>query len=167
MSTRRRLKSSRYPGSKTHGRGRKNRTRGSGNRGGVGMSGTGKRGDQKKTMVIGMYGNDYFGKDARGAGSRLKKKPDSMSLQTLAAQLSHLVKDGKAHEQKGTYEIDLMDYKLIGNDASGMHMHIRAKSASAGAVQAVERAGGSVTVVLGEKTSDKKAPEKKPSKKAA
>lgn len=33
-----------------------------GHKGGVGMSGTGKRADQKKTLVIKLYGNDYFGK---------------------------------------------------------------------------------------------------------
>lgn len=153
MSVRKRRKSSRYPGSKTHGRGRKNRTRGSGNRGGVGMSGTGKRGDQKKTLIIHHFGNDYFGKDRRGEGSRLKKKPLSLSLTTLAAQLSRLIKEGKAREQKGTYEIDLREYKIIGNDALGVKMHISAKSASAGAVQAVERAGGSLTVGLGKKAS--------------
>ncbi|MEK6824398.1 MAG: 50S ribosomal protein L15, partial [Nanoarchaeota archaeon] len=63
MKLKKRRKFSRWRGSRTHGRGRKNRTRGSGNQGGVGMSGTGKRGDQKKTLVINLYGNDYFGKD--------------------------------------------------------------------------------------------------------
>lgn len=145
MTTRKRPKYKRYPGTKTHGRGRKNRTRGLGNRGGRGMSGTGKRGDQKKTLIIKMYGNDYFGKDQRGAGLREKKRTPSMSLTSLKAQLPGLVKKGKAHEQKGVYEIDLSDHKLIGNESFGIKAHIKAKSASAGALQAIERAGGSVT----------------------
>src|SRR3989344_3802100 len=144
MSVRKRRKSSRYPGTKTHGRGRKNRTRGSGNRGGVGMSGTGKRGDQKKTKIIQLYGNDYFGKDERGRGTREKKKIPSLSIATLLARLQTLVREGKAVEQKGAYDIDVHEYKIIGKDAFGIKMNLKAKKASAGAIQAIERAGGSV-----------------------
>ncbi len=147
MSTRKRVKSSRYPGSKTHGRGRKNRTRGSGNRGGVGMSGSGKRGDAKKTLVIHLYGNTYFGKDARGAGTRLKKKTPTLSLTTLVARLPRLVRDGQAREEKGSYHVEMTEYKVVGNDAFGLKMHIKARRASAGAVQAVERAGGSISTL--------------------
>ncbi|MEK6858847.1 MAG: uL15 family ribosomal protein [Nanoarchaeota archaeon] len=146
MSYRKRRKSSRYPGSKTHGRGRKNRTRGLGNRGGRGMSGTGKRGDQKKTLIIKLYGGDYFGKEPRGAGTREKKKTKSLSLATLKTQLRMLVEKGKAREVKGTYEVNLEDYKIVGNGTLDLKMHIKAKSASAGARQAVERAGGSLVV---------------------
>mgnify|MGYP001565122169 FL=1 len=146
MSYRKRRKSSRYPGSKTHGRGRKNRTRGLGNRGGRGMSGTGKRGDQKKTLIIKLYGGDYFGKERRGAGTREKKKTKSLSLATLKTQLRMLVEKGKAREIKGIYEVNLEDYKIVGNGALDLKMNIRAKSASAGARQAVERAGGSLVV---------------------
>src|SRR3990167_5998240 len=64
MRVKKRRKAIRYAGSQTHGRGAKERTRGSGNRGGKGMSGTGKRGDQRKTQVIKLTGgNNYFGKD--------------------------------------------------------------------------------------------------------
>lgn len=154
MTTRKRPKYKRYAGTKTHGRGRKNRTRGLGNRGGRGMSGTGKRGDQKKTLIIHMYGNDYFGKDQRGAGLREKKRTPSISLASLKAQLPALVKKGKAHEQKGVYEIDLSDHKLIGNEAFDIKAHIKAKSASAGALQVIERAGGSVTFTSEKRKSD-------------
>ena len=62
MRVKKRRKAIRYKGSQTHGRGAKERTRGSGNRGGYGMAGTGKRGDQRKSLIINLYGNNYFGK---------------------------------------------------------------------------------------------------------
>lgn len=145
MSVRKRRKSTRYPGSKTHGRGRKNRTRGSGNRGGVGMSGTGKRGDQKKTLVIKLHGNDYFGKDTRGAGTRLKKRIPSLSLTSVSENMPRYLREGVARQQGKKYELDLKGYKIIGNNACGLQMNIHAKIASKGARQAVEKAGGSIT----------------------
>ena len=44
-------------GSKTHGWGAKKKHMGSGHRGGFGMAGTGKRADQKKTLMIKKYKN--------------------------------------------------------------------------------------------------------------
>ena len=146
MSTRKRPKYKRYPGTKTHGRGRKNRTRGSGNRGGVGWSGTGKRGDQKKTLIIKLYGNDYFGKDQRGAGLREKKKIPAISLSTIVARIPSFLREGVAKESKGSYEITLKECKIVGNDAINVKLIIHAKRASAGAIQAVERAGGSIVL---------------------
>ncbi len=116
------------------------------------MSGSGKRGDAKKTLVIHMYGNDYFGKDQRGAGTRLKKKTPTLSLATLVAQLARRVREGTARDEKGTFHVEAEDYKIVGNDAFGIALHIKARRASAGAVQAVERAGGSIST-LSEKES--------------
>lgn len=144
MSLHKRRKVTRHPGNKTHGRGRKNRTRGLGNRGGKGMSGTGKRGDQKKTLVIHLYGNDYFGTVRRGAGLREKKKMLSISLQTIIHQLPRFLKEGVAKESKGSYELDLKSYKIIGDDAHGMKLTIHARAASAGANAAVAKEGGSI-----------------------
>lgn len=154
MTTRKRRKSSRYPGTKTHGRGRKNRTRGLGNRGGRGLSGTGKRGDQKKTLVIKLYGGDYFGKVRRGAGLREKKRLPSMSLSSLKAQLGSLVKEGKAREQKGLWEIDVKEYKIIGGEGFDLKAHIHARAASAGALKTVASSGGTVTLSPEKKGAD-------------
>lgn len=144
MKTKRRRKGTRYPGSKTHGRGRKNRTRGSGNQGGVGMSGTGKRGDQKKTLVINLYGNDYFGKDARGAGTRAKKKVPVLSLWAISNSIHGMVKSGIAKESKGAYEIEAKKYKIVGNDKPHVKLLIKARAASKGAIEAVKAAGGEI-----------------------
>ena len=144
MKTKRRRKSTRYPATKTHGRGRKNRTRGSGNRGGVGMSGSGKRGDQKKTLVIHLYGNDYFGKDKTlRRGNRVKI--ESISLASIINQLSSMVRDGRAKEEKGSYIIPLKKHKIIGDAKLGVKLMIHARAASSGAIEAVKSAGGEIT----------------------
>ena len=79
MKLKRRKKSSRFRGSHTHGRGFKKKARGSGHRGGKGMAGSGKRGDAKKTLVLSLFGNDYFGKD-KTLRKKLVKKLDSINL---------------------------------------------------------------------------------------
>src|SRR3989338_8475517 len=64
MKLKRKKKSSRYRGSQSAKRGRSARARGSGNQGGKGWAGTGKRGDQKNSLVVKITGgNNYFGKD--------------------------------------------------------------------------------------------------------
>ncbi len=142
MSVKRRRKSTRYPGSKTHGRGRKNRTRGSGNQGGVGMSGTGKRGDQKKSLVIKLYGGNYFGKDL----SARKRKEPSISLESVTLNLANMVKKGTAKESKGSYEVHLEDYKVIGNMKLDVKLVIHARAASKGALESVKNAGGEIQI---------------------
>jgi len=53
--TKKRTKVGRHRGSHTHGRGAKKKARGKGHRGGVGLSGTGKRADQKKSMMFNKF----------------------------------------------------------------------------------------------------------------
>jgi len=52
MPVNKRKKNSRLKGSHTYGWGSKKKHRKAGNRGGHGMSGTGKRSDHKKTMIL-------------------------------------------------------------------------------------------------------------------
>src|SRR3989338_5590921 len=103
MRTKKRKKASRYAGSQTHGRGAKERTRGSGNQGGKGWAGTGKRADQKKSLVIDLTGgNNYFGKSKtlrRGTAPKKLKVINLSDLQMLAR--------GK--------DLDLTGYKILGS----------------------------------------------------
>ena len=147
MKLKKRRKFSRWRGSRTHGRGRKNRTRGSGNQGGVGMSGTGKRGDQKKTLVINLYGNDYFGKDKtlrRGRRARIR----SITLRSIIDTLSTMVKKGTAKQEKDGYAIELSGYKIIGNTKPTMALKINARAATQSAKDAVAKAGGEIIVTI-------------------
>ena len=145
MKLKSRKKFSRWRGSRTHGRGRKNRTRGSGNQGGVGMSGTGKRGDQKKTLVINMFGNDYFGKDKTLRRGNHPITP-SITLRSIVETLQTMVKKGKAKQEKGHYTVDVKGYKVIGNDELTIALKITAKAATKSAQEAVAAAGGEIVV---------------------
>ena len=123
-------------GSHTHGRGFKKKARGSGHRGGIGMAGSGKRADQKKTLITKKYKNSYFGKDKR-LGKKNQTK--SISLQTIVQRLENLGKKGKDH-----YEINLKNYKIIGKSDLKVKLKIVAKEASNGAKESVTKAGGEI-----------------------
>lgn len=142
IKTKKRKKSTRFRGTHTHGRGFKKKARGSGHRGGVGMAGTGKRADQKKTLVLNM--GKYFGKSKTlRAGKKIRI--ESVSLENIESNINSHVRDGTAKENKGSYELDLKKYKIIG-DSTGLKLKIQAKAASKGAISAVKKSGGEIVL---------------------
>lgn len=171
MKIKRRKKSSRYPASQTHKRGKKARTRGSGNQGGKGWAGTGKRGDQKKTLVIKLTGgNNYFGKSKTLRRGHVPKKFPIINLDDLSRRLHLLISQGKARESKGKYELDFSGYKLLGGGELSEKINIKVSGASASAEKKIKDAGGEIilpskdnnekdstsSVSSGEKKVDKK-----------
>ena len=144
MNIKRRRKASRFRGTHTHGRGFKKKARGSGHRGGVGMAGTGKRADQKKTLVLNLYGNDYFGKD-----KALRRKPSiklkTINLRDIIQNLPLLIKKGIAKEiRKGEYELNLLKYKILSEGELKEKLKITASAASKSAIDKVKKAGGDI-----------------------
>ncbi len=129
----RRKKVTRMHGSHTHGRGFKKKARGSGHRGGVGMAGTGKRADQKKTLVLNQFGNDYFGK------SRTLRKKPSVKLKSINLQ-------DIADKYSGKKEINLKGYKILGLGELKEKIIITASAASASAVDKVKKSGGDIII---------------------
>lgn len=145
MRLKKRRKSSRFRGSHTHGRGFKKKARGSGHRGGKGLAGTGKRGDQRKTLILNLYGNDYFGKS-----KTLRKKPsiklEAINIQTVMANLSSFIRSGKAKETKDQTEIDLKGYKILGEGQTAKKFKITASAASKSAIEKIKKAGGEILI---------------------
>lgn len=132
--------------SRMHGRGmgsngagsRKNR-RGKGSHGGKGMAGTGKRADQKKTLVTKLYGNAYFGKQ----GITSKKTKRDMRKRINVGEISqNPEKYGKKKEN--IYEISLENYKILGDGEVKNKLMIKAKEASKSAIEKVKKAGGEI-----------------------
>lgn len=123
-----RKKSSRMHGSHTHGRGFKKKGRGSGHRGGKGMAGTGKRADQRKTFILNMD-KKYFGKKG------LKPKPKKYKI----INVSDLEKISN-----GKKEINLNEYKILGDGKINSAFEVYAGSASKNAILKIEKAGGKV-----------------------
>lgn len=128
MSFKKRRKSGRRHGYQTAFRGAKERTRGSGNRGGKGMAGTGKRGDQKKTLILNMS-EAYFGKSRT---LRRGNHPDKLQV----INLDSISK--KYHDEK---EIKLPGYKILGEGELTFKTKIHASTASKSAFDKVKKSG--------------------------
>lgn len=153
MKLKRKRKSSRQRGSQTHGRGAKERTRGSGNRGGVGMAGSGKRADQKKTLVIKLTGgNNYFGKSKTLRRGNVAKKLEPINLKTIEKNIESMIKLGRAKENKEFYEINLEKNKILGDGEIKIKVKIFAGAASASAIEKIKNAGGEIIIKEAKKT---------------
>src|SRR3989338_3020469 len=133
MKIKKRKKSSRFRGTHTHGRGGKKKARGSGHQGRVGMAGTGKRADQRKTLVLNLYGNNYFGK------SKTLRKKKKIKLNTIN------IRDLKG-EFKDSKEINLKGYKILGEGELKDKVKIIASAASKSAIEKINKAGGEITL---------------------
>ncbi len=143
MKTKKRKKSSRMHGMNmgTHGGGARKKRKGSGHRGGKGMSGSGKRADHKKTLVIKLYGNKYFGKQGITSKGTERDTRNRINLQQIEINLEKYGKKGKEG-----WEIDLKNYKIIGKGEVKNKLFIKAKEASKSAIEKVKEKGGEIVL---------------------
>ncbi len=141
MQTKKRTKASRQHGKNmgTHGGGARKKRKGSGHRGGKGMSGSGKRADQKKTLVIKLYGNKYFGKQGETSRGTKRDVRERINLRQIE---THLEKYGK--KGKDGWEINLKEYKILGAGEVKNKLIIKAKEASKSAIEKVKKMGGEI-----------------------
>ncbi len=146
MHLKKRKKSTRYRGSHTHSRGGKKKARGSGHRGGVGLAGTGKRGDQKKTLVLNLFGNKYFGK-SQTLRKKFVKKLKVINLHEIQNRIPSLLKKGLAKEKtKDTFELNLKGYKILGEGDVSSKLIITASKVSSSAAEKIKKAGGEIRI---------------------
>ena len=144
MKIKKRRKSSRMHGRKmgSHGYGARVKKKGKGSRGGMGMSGSGKRADQKKTWIIKKFGNAYFGKQGETSRGTARDKTDRINLRDI-------------QEKYLQGEVDLRNHKILGDGEVKGKFVIRAKSASVSAIEKVKKSGGKI--ILEKKSKGKKA----------
>lgn len=133
----------------SHGRGARKKGKGKGHKGGKGMAGTGKRADQKKTLVNMLYGHNYFGKQGITSRGTRKDKRDRINLRQIE---ENLFKYGK-NTSKG-WEIDLNGYKILGDGIVKNKLIIKAKEASQSAIEKIKKAGGEI--ILSSKSKGEK-----------
>ena len=162
--TKKRKKVTRQHGRKmgTHGGGARKKRKKSGHHGGGGMSGSGKRSDHKKPLVLKLYGHGYFGK--QGITSK-KTQTDTRKRINLYDIILNLEKYGK--KTKEGWEISLKDYKILGTGELGKEtgkLIIKAREASKSALEKVKKAGGEIILSL-RKNNVEKAPKKEENKK--
>lgn len=129
MKLNKKKKSKRMRGTRLHGYAPK-KHKGSGNRGGFGMAGTGKRADQKKSWVI-KYRYPYFGKQGFTSRKTQKKVNKIINLRDI----QNKYKAG---------EIDLSEYKILGEGEVKGKFIIKANSASQSAIKKIEKVGGKI-----------------------
>ncbi len=109
----------------------------SGHKGGKGMSGTGKRADHKKSKIIKLYGNNYFGKQGITSRSTEKDKRKVMNLRDIKTNFESLMKKhGKGNE------LELSEYKILGEGELTKKITIKALAFSENAKEKIKKAGG-------------------------
>ncbi len=141
MRTHKKKKSTRMRGNAmgTHGWGARKKHKKTGHKGGKGMSGSGKRSDQKKTLVLKLYGHKYFGKQGITSKGTKRDTRQRINLQTIELNLE---KYGKKVGDK--WEINLSKYKILGTGEVKNKLIIKAKEASKSAIEKVKKMGGEI-----------------------
>ncbi len=132
-------KSVKQRGNTTYGHGARKKWKKSGHKGGIGMAGTGKRADHKKTLITKLYGNKYFGKQGITSKGTARKKEKVINLRDIQLNLGSLMKEfGKGDV------LNLEGFKVLGTGELKEKLTIRAKEFSGSAKRGIERAGGKV-----------------------
>ena len=154
MVLNKRTKVSRHRGTNSHGWGHKKKHRGAGHRGGVGMAGSGARGDTLKPTILTKFGKGYFGK--RGFSSLAAKKRSVLSLSYIQENFDGLVKKGLIIKEKEKFVFDttLAYDKVLGNKELDKPLTLIVKEISQNAKNSVEKAKGEV--IIKENTKVKK-----------
>ena len=94
-------------------------------------------------MILKLTLPEYFGK--RATKLRFgKPKPTTFNLTNIS--LSSLVSKKIAKENKGTYEISVPEYKVVGELTQNVKLIVHAHSASEGAIASVKKHGGDVVI---------------------
>lgn len=133
-------KTSKYRGSRTHGRGKK-AGRGAGLRGGRGNAGMHKH----KWISTVKYYPDHFGRHGFKRPQSVVADNITINLSSLEESLPALAKNGFAVERSGKWTVDLTKMgvdKLLGSGKITTPVAVRVASASAKAKEKLEEAGG-------------------------
>jgi len=158
MLKQKRTKVSRHRGSSSHGGGHKKKRRGAGHRGGVGLSGSGARGDQKKSMILRKFGHSYFGK--KGFTSIHKKSNKVLSLAYLENNFDKLVEAGVIVQEEKEFVFDSTIFKydkILGSGVLTKALTIVCNEISDSAKAKVEEDGGKVVVLAASSDSEEPA----------
>jgi len=135
-------RTSKFRGSRTHGRGKK-AGRGAGLRGGRGNAGLHKH----KWLSVVKYDPDYFGHHGFKRPQSVVSDKVTMNLSEVEQSLGRLASEGYAVEKDGKWTVDLTKLgvdKLLGSGRIGKPVNIRVAEASARAEEKLKEAGGAL-----------------------
>lgn len=133
-------KTSKFRGSRTHGRGKK-AGRGAGLRGGRGNAGLHKH----KWIHTVKYLPDHFGHYGFKRPQSVVRQKVTMNLSEVEESLLALSKEGAATQKDGKWTVDLTKVgvdKLLGSGRIGKPVTVKVAEASAKAKERLEKAGG-------------------------
>ena len=149
IKTKKRRKSKGQRGTtRYHGARKKHKS--SGHTGGKGMSGTGKRADHKKSLIIKLYGNNYFGKQGVTSRGTAKNRSKVMNLHDIETNFDSLMKKfGKGNE------LDLSGYKILGEGEITKKATIKALAFSQSAKEKITKAGGNIILAVNMESKEK------------
>ncbi|HZX20112.1 MAG TPA: uL15m family ribosomal protein, partial [archaeon] len=117
-----------------------------GHHGGAGMAGTGKRADHKKTLINNLYGNDYFGKQGITSKGTKRDRRKRINIGDIERNMQSYVKRGLAKKTKDGFELNLEDYKILGEGEIKNKVTVKAMEASESAIKKIESVGGKIIV---------------------
>ncbi len=126
-------------GKTNHGHGARKKWKKSGHKGGIGMAGTGKKADQKKTLINKLYGNEYFGKQGITSRGTEKDRRKKINVGDIEKNI------GKFKVVEGW--LDLSDTKILGKGEIAQKIKIKALEASKSAEEKIKKAGGELKVI--------------------
>ena len=156
IKTKKRKKSGRHMGTRTHTHGAMKR--GSGHRGGVGMAGSGKRADHKKSLILVKF-KKYFGKQGETSKGTERRKLKTINLREISQNFDSLMKKfGKGSE------LILKNYKILGEGELKEKITIKAHAVTTKAKEKIEKAGGKVILPVKKEFNDKVSNDKKDEK---
>ena len=166
MKLKKKKKSVRMRGTRLHGWAAK-KHKGKGNKGGRGMAGTGKKSGHKRSWLF-RYIPDYFGKQGFTSRKTEKSRKKQINIQDIEKNLPSFISKGIAKKTKEGIEVNLKDYKVLGNGEIKEKLIIKALKFSEQAKEKIEKAGGKAIGVgkerekikTGEEASKKKSKEK-------
>lgn len=133
-------RTSKFRGSRTHGRGKK-AGRGAGLRGGRGNAGLHKH----KWLSIVKYDPDHFGRHGFKRPQSVVGSKVTINLSEVEQALPALSKDGFAEEKDGKWTVDLTKMgidKLLGSGRISKPITIKVAEASASAEEKLKAVGG-------------------------
>jgi len=133
-------RTSKFRGSRTHGRGKK-AGRGAGLRGGRGNAGLHKH----KWLSIVKYDPEHFGHHGFKRPQSVVRSKVTMNLSEVEQALPALSKDGFAEEKEGKWTVDLTKMgvdKLLGSGRISKPITVKVAEASASAEKKLKAAGG-------------------------
>lgn len=148
MVVRRKRKSKKRRGSRTHGWGAGKKHRGAGHRGGRGRAGVGKRGGQKVTAYLARGIKPIGRRGIRISRREVKVKPNPINLKDIEQRLDAWIARKQATKEGDVFVVDLkkLGYtRVLGEGKLTKKLKLICGKFSASAKKKIEEAGGSIT----------------------